>query len=191
MYTIRVTSPPTAEPLSLAEARDHCHVDAFDHDGMLSGYILAARQHVEQTCGIALCTQTLILTMDDFPARGEIVLPRWPVQSIVAFRYIDAAGVLQTWATSEWQSDLHGHEPRIAPRSGKSWPTLGEAFAAVQIEFVAGFGAPHDIPPAIMQALRLLVGHWYESREAASTGAAARAIDLGVDALLAQYRSPI
>ena len=191
MYTLRTVTAPTAEPLSLADARDHCHVDSFDHDGMLSAYILAARSHVENICGMALCTQTLGMTMDEFPAFGEIVLPRYPVQSVTSVQYLDTAGVLTTWATSEWQSDLNGPSPRIAPKSGKSWPTIGDAFASVQIQFIAGFGAPHDVPPLILQAIRLLVGHWFENREATSSGSLPREIELGVNAMLAQYRSPI
>lgn len=46
-------------------------------------------------------------------------------------------------------------------------------------------GSPPE--PAILHALKLLVGHWFESREA-GTSEPSRAIAFGVDALLQPYR---
>jgi len=186
--SIRVTTPPTAEPLSIAEARAHMRVDHFDEDGVIAGLILAARQHIETTCGLALCTTGFTMTLDDFPPGEIITLPRDPVQSIAAVRYRNDAGTLVTWSSLEWEADLNTSPPRLRPRDGYRWPTVSDRFAAVEVEFVAGYGGPELVPQPIMQALRLLVGHFYEHREVVVTGTIVAPLPFAVDALLAPYR---
>lgn len=186
--SIRITTPPTAEPLSLAEARAHLRIDHFDEDGVIAGLILAARQHIETICGMALCATGYTMTLDDFPPGELIELPREPVQSVTAIRYVNDAGTLVTWSSAEWEADLNTMPPRIRPRDGYRWPTVDDQLAAVQVEFVAGYGGPELVPQPIMQAMRLLVGHFYEHREAVQSGGSVVELPFAVDALLAPYR---
>jgi uncharacterized phiE125 gp8 family phage protein len=184
----RITTAPTAEPLSLAEARAHLRVDHFAEDGVLAGFILAARQHIETVCGLALCTTGYTLTLDDFPAGEGINLTRDPVQSVTAVRYVDDAGALVTWSGDQWEADVYTAPARVRPRDGYRWPSVADRLGAVQVEFVAGYGGPEVVPQAIMQALRLLVGHFYEHREAVQAGGSVVELPFAVDALLAPYR---
>ena len=188
-YSLRVTTPATAEPLSLAEAREHLRVDHFDDDGVITGCILAARQHIENVTGLALVTSTWTMTLDDFPPVELITLPREPVQSVSAVRYYNEAGVLTTWSTTAWETDLYSMPPRLRPRDGYDWPDTADVLGAVQVEFVAGYGGPQAVPQPIMQAMRLLVGHFYENREASVVGTSAAPLPFAVDALLAPYRT--
>lgn len=185
---LSVLTPPTAEPLSLAEARAHMRVDHFDEDGVIAGLILAARQHIEQETGLALCTQTLRGTLDAFPAGKAMALPAHPVQSVTAVRYFNEAGTLIEWSAAEWETDLSGIVPRVAPRNGFAWPTPGKKLGAVQVEFVAGYGGPELVPQPVMQALRILVAHYYEHRELVVTGTTVNELPMAVKALLAPYR---
>jgi uncharacterized phiE125 gp8 family phage protein len=185
---VRVTTQPTAEPLSLAAARAHLRVDHFDEDPVIAGFILAARQHIETITGLALCTTGYTMTLDDFPPGEMITLPREPVQSVTAVRYYNDAGTLVEWPSSEWEADLYSLPPRIRPRDGYTWPISKDRLAAVQIEFVAGFGGPEMVPQSILQAMRVLVGHFYENREAVNVGNIVNEVPMAVDALLAPYR---
>jgi uncharacterized phiE125 gp8 family phage protein len=185
---IRVTTQPTAEPLSLGAARAHLRVDHFDEDAVIASFILAARQHIETITGLALCTTGYTMTLDDFPPGEMITLPREPVQSVTAVRYYNDAGALVEWSSSEWEADLYSLPPRLRPRDGYTWPISKDRLAAVQIEFVAGFGGPEMVPQSILQAMRVLVGHFHEHREAVQSGGSAVALPFAVDALLAPYR---
>lgn len=187
MATLRVTTAATTEPLSLAEAREHLRVDHFDDDGVISGCILAARQHIENVTGLVLSTSTWTMTLDGAPADGWVLLLREPVQSVSAVRYYNTAGVLTTWSGTEWESDLNSSPPRIRPRETYSWPSVKDVLSAVQVEFVAGYGGPDSVPQPVMHAMRLLVGHFYENREAAS--GALSPLPFAVDALLAPYKT--
>ncbi|MGB3044594.1 MAG: head-tail connector protein [Xanthobacteraceae bacterium] len=55
--------------------------------------------------------------------------------------------------------------------------------------YVDSIGVGFDSPPqdAVLHAIKLMVGHWYSNREAA-TEAPPKAIAFGVDTLLAPYR---
>lgn len=187
MATLRVTSSATTEPLSLSEAREHLRVDHFEDDGVISGCILAARQHIENICGLALANSTWTMTLDTFPDDGSILLPREPVQSVSSVRYTNTAGTLITWSSTEYEVDLYSSPPRLRVRTGFSWPAVKDVLSAVQIEFVCGYGGPQLVPQPIMQAMRLLVGHFYENREA--VGASMAPAPFAVDALLAPYRT--
>jgi len=74
---------------------------------------------------------------------------------------------------------------RLVLKSGQSWPsaTLRPANAIV-IRFVAGWASLGELPLRIKQAMLLLIGHWYENREATITGTISREIEFAVSSLL-------
>jgi uncharacterized phiE125 gp8 family phage protein len=62
-----------------------------------------------------------------------------------------------------------------------------QAFAQQKL-VVAGYGGSHTVPEPIKQAILLLVGAWFENREAVLTGTIVATLPFAVDALLAPYR---
>lgn len=177
-YGLRIVTPPTYEPVTLAEARAHSRVDTVEDDAGLAARILAARQYIETVTGRALITQTLELTLDDFPC-DVIELPRQPVASIVSVTYLDAAGATQTVSASDYLLDSTTLVARLVPVYGKSWPSTRRTAGNVKVQFVAG---ETQAPRPIVQALLLLVADWNENRETPGDNPA-------VDALLSPYRT--
>ena len=190
-YGLRVKTAPTAEPLTLTEARAHARFDSFAEDGVIAGFILAARIHIESLCGLALCPTTFLMTVDDFPAADYIAIPREPLQSVVAVTYANLTGGTTTWSASEWEVDLYSTPPRLRPKDGYDWPDdVKDQLAAVSIEFVAGYSGPESVPQPIMQALRMLTGYYIDNREAAVLTEVPREMPFAVIPLLTQYRNP-
>lgn len=197
MATILIT-PPTTDPISLAEAKAHCRIGIDDDDGLLAGYVLAARHHLETETRRAFMTQTWDLTLDygwpvtrvDGCYRNRIVLPRPPVQSVTSISYIDGAGAAQTLATNQYKlAKADTGEWFIEPAYGVSWPTVRSEMAAITVRFVAGYGSsPGDVPEPLRQAMLLLVGHYYENREAVNVGAAVSELPLAVVSLVFPFR---
>ena len=180
MYGLRVITPPTIEPVTLPEARRQCSIDDVGDDAILAGYILAERQWIEQVTGRAIMTQTLEMTLDDFPS-GEILLPRQPVASIVSISYTDTAGSPQTVAS--YQLDATQLIARLAPAYGASWPSTRGTPGNVKVRFIAGESqAPAPIKAAIL--LRVQAQYTREPKDSDMlTGAA--------DALLSPYRTAL
>jgi uncharacterized phiE125 gp8 family phage protein len=186
----RVIVEPPVEPLTLAEVKAYRRVDFDDDDALLLSLITAARKHVENFCGISLVTQTRETLYDYFPL--YIQLDYGPIQSIASVDYIGTDGV--STALTDYTSDLTRW--RLAPSYNGYWPTVRTVYGGVTVRYVAGFapleGSPTDytgnIPADIKAAMQLLIGNWYENREATITGAVNQAIEHAVTALLAPHR---
>ena len=68
---------------------------------------------------------------------------------------------------------------------GESWPSFTPyPTGAVRIQFTAGYNDIANVPQMVKQAILLLVGHWYENREATLAGTISREIEFAVHALL-------
>ena len=190
-YGLRLVTGPTIEPVSLAEIRAHCRVDESADDGLLAGYILAARAYLEATTGLSLVSQTWEMTLEEWPDEDCIELPRQPVQSITSIQYYDTANTLQTLGAGVYEIDVNRFPAEIELTEGSTWPATYDRQAAILVRFVAGYGsAPGSIPEPIRQAILLMVGHFYANREQVVLGAGLTAtqLPLGVDALIAPYK---
>jgi uncharacterized phiE125 gp8 family phage protein len=87
-----LTSAPSVEPISLAEAKAHLRIDSEDEDALLASLIATARTYVERTLGLALITQGWAYYLDHWPPSGVVVLPIKPLQAVTAVKVHDATG---------------------------------------------------------------------------------------------------
>lgn len=188
MYFSLVTEP-TVEPVSMAEAKAHCRIDHDTEDAYVGALIIAARQWVENVCGMALMTQTWDGWLDAFPT-DAIVIPKYPVASVTSITYHSSDLVTSTAVpTGNYQVDTKRRPPRIARKHGVSWPsaTLRES-SGVVVRFVAGYTAVDSVPRDIKHAILLLIGQLYAHREPEVTGSTIARVGFSVDALLAPHR---
>lgn len=76
--TWAVTTPPSEEPISLADAKTHLRVRSTAEDTLIEIWIATARAHIEDVCERALMPQQWTLTRDAFPrlsACGDYLSP--------------------------------------------------------------------------------------------------------------------
>lgn len=165
---------PASPSVTLAEAKVHLRIDDGDDDALVSALISAAVAHAERWTGIALEEAVWSLSLDGFPS-GGIGIPLAPVISVDAVAYLDAEGATQSFA------DFYVAGQRVYPSS--TWPATQARAGAVTVEFTAGAGTPADVRAAIL----LMIGHWYERREAASEKGMTE-IPMGAYALLNLHR---
>lgn len=182
---------PTTEPLTLEEAKQHLRVDVSDDDGLIAGYILAARRLVETQTG-PLMNQTWDYTIDrGWPMVGgyySIRLPFSPCQSVTSVTYLDEDGATQTLSTSLYQTVLDAPIPYITKAYNQDWPSVRDQPAAITVRAVYGYGShPGSVPDPLRVAIMLLVGHFYENREEVVVGTTPVALPLGVEALISPY----
>ena len=80
-------------------------------------------------------------------------------------------------------AELHWSSGWVQPAVSRTAPL------PVRISMVAGYGDAAACPPAIRQAIRMLVAHWMAVREGVNVGTGtASEIPLTISALLARYR---
>lgn len=147
------------EPVTLAEARLQCKVDADDtsHDAVLTALITAAREFAEHHTGGALAPVTLEAALDKFPREDYFDLPMPPVASITSLKYTDTNGVEQTMDSGDYALSTYGTSRRVALTFGAVWPNTREVPDAVRVRYVAGYGVTGgpELPKAVKSAILL------------------------------------
>jgi len=140
-------------------------------DTLITGLIKAAREYCEGYQNRAYITQTWELILDAFPATFfQIPLPplQWAGAGDMSITYYDTAGGAHLVATADYQVDTYSHKGRVYPVYGKAWPTDElRSMNGVILQFKAGYGLlTTDVPERVRLAIKVLVGHMYENREA-------------------------
>jgi uncharacterized phiE125 gp8 family phage protein len=192
MMDVVLTTAPESPVVTLGEAKKQLRVvDGFtDDDDYIEGLVSAATNYLDGREGIlgrAVVTQTWTGTIDwRFPDQIEVPLP--PLQSVSSVKYIDTAGDQQTLASTEYQVISNKEPGLIVPAFGKCWPSVRNQRQAVEVVFVAGYGAPEAVPERIKQAVLFLVSHWYISRTPVNVGNIVNDIPKTFDALVGSSR---
>lgn len=179
---------PSETLISLPEARMQCRLTSSEEDALLQGYIDAATAYLDARDGIlgqVLVSQTWRLTLPSSPI-GDLQLPLGPVASIVQAQYVDPAGAVQTLAGTNYRLSPGGV---VELTSTGSWPATDVRAAAFWVDFVAGYGAASEVPASIRHIVRLMIAHWYSSREAVVIDSIASAIPMAAETLIAAARS--
>ena len=166
--------------MSLADAKLHLRVDFTDDDALITAFISAARQAAETLTGRQIVTARWKLVLDSFPGPSlmgvpaglpfslpghAVLLPKCPVQSIVAIQYLDMASAIQTMPATDYTVDTACEPARITPVFGKIWPINLPQIGAVWVTFDAGYGAASNVPEGIKSWIKLRVGSLYAHRE--------------------------
>lgn len=176
---------PAEEPVSLADAKAFLRVDDNAEDGLIATLATAARLHVESVTARAMIFQSWRLVLDAWPVERTIALPVGPVHELTAVTAFD--------------EDDEAHEISLAqfvvqagrlmlPREIDGAPALRPRLG-LEIDYVAGHGADAAAAPAdLRHACLVLVGYWFENRDAVIVAGSGAVVPAGFDRLVAPYR---
>lgn len=153
--TVKQLTAPTAEPVTLAEAKEHLRImaDVTEDDAMIGAMIAAARRLIEQRLGRSLM---LAQYRSQF-SKGATLL------QLVAPVYVDAshpiAVAIGGTVTDDYELDDDASEVELD----------SAAIDDVAVTYWAGAAQAADVAPQLRAAMLLYIGHLYAHREAAST----------------------
>lgn len=184
MSAILLTAP-AVEPVSLGEAKAFLRVEHNDDDDLIGALAAGSRIHVEAQTRRALITQSWRISADTWPEDGRLRVIPAPLKELTAARVYDFDGNAHTVDPQSFVPDLGGSALAFAP-----WalPQPGRLAAGIELDVTVGYGdAAVDVPEPLRQAIRLLVGHWYENRGLAALGTVT-VLPTTVAALIAPYR---
>jgi len=188
LSSVLTVTPPAMEPVAREIAKRHCRIDHASDDQLIDFYIRSARSSVENYIGRALITQTLLWVMTPEGnlrstvswLRGDLTLPRGPIQSITSVVWNDRRGNTTTIPAATlpfvpptpllgYMADLAHLRARL--RIGGETPLSDGRTACsadllnLQTTFVAGYDAtPDAIPQPIVNAVLMTVAFLYEHR---------------------------
>lgn len=172
------------EPITLEDAKLYLRVTVSDEDADISRLITAARLFCEHRIGHAIAQQTVDIYVDRVDPSTWIPLPVAPVASVTSVKTTDTANVQTTIDPAMYLVDLASDPARIGLPYGGTWPSSLRAFQGMVIRLVVGYTLP---PEDLVQAIRVLLGHYYENRNAVESGHILTTLPLGVTDLLAPY----
>lgn len=154
-----VVTGPTAEPITLAEAKRQLFLAESDisQDAELLTRIQAAREQWEHDTDTVMLTQTLSVTAEMFAGR-KIELTGRPIQSITSIVYYDENDTLQTFSSSKYS--FNAPEREIELKWNEVWPVTEIRWDAVKITYVAGNLSVAAIPAIAKQAMMLLITYY-------------------------------
>jgi Phage gp6-like head-tail connector protein len=201
-----LVTPPTGEPITLAEAKAHLRVDHSADDTLITAYITAARQAIEHYTGRALMTQTWRLWLDAWPDQTDpwwdgiqngpvsmlqsisVMLPRPPLLSVVSVQTYSDQDVATVWPATNYYVDTVSTPGRLNAKQNGAWPSPGRVINGIMIEYQAGYGNAAAVPEVLKLALRQWLAHLYEHRGEQDKEKSPAAMPFAVEAILQPYR---
>ncbi|WOF43775.1 head-tail connector protein [Sphingopyxis indica] len=186
-----VTVAPVGEPLTLEAAKRQLRIEPedVDQDAHIGTLIAAARQKVENELGIPILRQTRQTHLFSFPC-GAIWLGGGEAIDVQSIKYYDAAGVQQTMLTTDYVVDAVSRPATVMPAPSRAWPSTLCRAGSVQVEWQGGWATAADVPADLVHAMKLLVAHWDQNREAVNVGAVSAEVEQTFTALIDPYRIP-
>lgn len=161
------------EPIELQAAKDHIRTvygDTSEDETIIKPLIEAAREFAENVTGRAFAKQTIIART---AAWNSMQLPRLPVMSVEKVTYWTADNQEKEMEPSKYRVDLdEGIVYILNPPEDK----LAEG-NPIRVHYTAG----GETPATARQAMLLLIGHWYNNREAVVVGSAT-SVEVGMAA---------
>lgn len=173
-YGLTLTSAPVSEPIEIADVKARCRVTTSDWDGLLTSLISDERARAERVTGLRLLSQTLRLTLDEFPdasspvSDGDTILIPGPVQSITSVVYDATDGTATTLSSTLYRLDSDGPVGRLSPAYGETWPATRDQVGAVRITYVAGYSSASAVPQEIRGKLLDAVAYRFDRGPEAS-----------------------
>lgn len=174
------------EPVSLSEAKAQVRMtDDDSEDAFIASLIMPARAYVERVSRYFLVATARTET---FGAWGDYLeIYRRPIASVEGVFYGPAGDVTDT----EYAGAVApvGRFPlRIYPAADDSFPDLNDG-EVVTVSYISGAVSPTSEEYLIAKrAILLLIGHWFEFREAAAAGIVSGEISFALTSMLDELR---
>lgn len=198
MIEVVTITGPLQEPVTTAEAKQNSNVFFQSDDALIASLISAAREVVEYRSGFKLYSQTIEIRADSFDEaefvgnahrtrnrnyeRKDVINLRvGKVTAVSSLKYYNSDDTDTTMPASDYWTDLTGSPARIQVKD--SWPSTNDRIGNVRIRCTAGWASVAEIPENFKAAIKILVSHWYENREAV-TDLKLMPIPEGIDTLI-------
>lgn len=186
----RLTSAPAVEPVTAAELRAHLNMTSTSElsDADAAVLIAEAREYIEQATGVALISQTWRMTLDNWPGvleqwwdgvregsigslytpdrAASVEAPRFPLQSVTSVTtYDEASNATAVTVADVFDVDVYSIPGRLTLKRSATWPTALRVNNAIEVVYVAGYGAAAtDVPAPARRAVKQMAAKLHAER---------------------------
>lgn len=186
-YLINRTVPPSVEPVTRDELKEHARVLNTDtgQDQSLDDAIAGARDQFELRSDVAIMSQTWQLSYAG--AYNMVRIPKPPIVDVTEVSYVDADLAAQVLDPADYRLFNGGMSPSWLEFSG-TLPVVGSVMFPWSITFTCGVADPTLLWPGIRNAVLVLAAQLYEYR-VESQDKKLEMIPHGFESIVAQYRT--
>ncbi len=207
---LKLVTPPIGEPLTVAEVKDQLKITWADEDTWFTGAIKTAREFCEGSQKRRYITQTWEKYLDNWPCSRHYSWRTWQryrdnrpqpgdyielvpgLQAVESVKYTDRYGIETVFGPENYEVDNISLKGRIVLAPGRSWPTAElRSVNGVCIKFTCGYGNADAVPDTIKQAMKMVIGYWYENREAFADRKVSKEVDFALESLLSLEEAPV
>lgn len=119
------STDPASDPVTSALVEERLALESGFDSNVIAELIEEATTQLEYDTGLSVMQQTWTLTLDKFPSRDTIWLPRGPLDTtadgIESFTYTDTSGGSNTLVeNTDFRKSVAGNQTRLVPIS--NWP---------------------------------------------------------------------
>ena len=205
MAGLKIHTEPTQEPLTLQEVKEYLRVEDNTDERNLRPLIESARRLVEEHLNRTLMQTTYQQFLDSFDEyedplfegvrqgpylnyyKNYIDLVKSPVISVTHIKTYQDDDSATTMAASKYYVDNAREPSRIVLRQGETFPTALRVANAIEIQYVAGYTSPYQVPEPIRLAILQIIAHMYEHRGDMGNAAEAMMMPSMCKRLLSHY----
>lgn len=193
-----VKTAPSSEPITLAEAKTHLRITHGLEDDYINLLIKVAREKFEKDTERVCVQTTYELYLDSLTYNDQfncdVVLFKCPIISVdeVAVLADDTTSTYTPISSDTYKSDVKGEPGRIL---FSTFPDYGDQMNAIRITFKAGYAPLVEsvtdltkVPEQAKQAMKLLIGHFYENRQNVVTGTQVNEVPMTYQYLMEQFK---
>lgn len=155
-------TPPSVEPVTLAEVKLYCRIDVADDDALITSLITASRILAEQYTRRSFITQTLEASFDydELFEYGPYIELLGPCVSITSIKSYDSEDVESTMTSTCYR--LSGD--RVVLTATGEWPSELRQRDCIVVRYVAGYGLASYVPEGIKLGIMSMIMAAYENR---------------------------
>jgi hypothetical protein len=182
MSGLVITTEPTSEPITLAEAKSYLRVDSSGDDALITALIVSARKLCEEHTQRAFISQTLTLFLDTFNDyeqplweglrtgpylenyRNYIDLPMPVLTTVNHIKTYDADNVATTFSNTKYFVDDARQPARIVLKNGQNFPTSLRVANGIEVKYVTGYANANAVPEPIKIGIYQVLTYLYEHR---------------------------
>mgnify|MGYP000470955644 CR=1 FL=1 len=171
MIKYKVITPPSQEPVTLAEAKNWLKVEHSEDDSLISALIQATREAVERYTGQSLFTAVIEQAYDGFPVSdihnpfAGFTLAWSPVQSVDSITYRLETGGEEMLAADRYTLDNYAKPSQVMPKYNSFWPSAYYHVNSVKIRYTVGRSDVADIPEVFKTAIKMTLADYYDKRQ--------------------------
>jgi len=183
-----ITVLATLRPVDMDDLKLHIRVRHADEDDLIRALQETAVSMWESQTRRQLMVATYEETFRGF--EDEMELRPAPLAAVASIEYLDTDDAEQTLSTDVYGVDAALEPAVVYRKSLQDWPALSAFRNPVTVTFTAGYTTLAAVPEDIKSAIKLMVAHLFEHREAVAEPVGRGGfvdLPMGWDALLAPY----